>query len=76
MDVASSTEPVSKLTVSDDHTISVSSDLVRARASSIATASATAKATLDDSMKLAYSKLPYKEVSRISMLPFPLLKQV
>ena len=61
-DVASFTERLSKLTVSGGHTKPVSSDLVRARTSAIATAAVTAKATLDDSIKRAYVKLPYKYV--------------
>ena len=68
-DAASSAECLSKLTASGDHTKPVSSDLARARTSVIATAAATAKATLDDSVKRAYVKLPYKGVSRISVLP-------
>ena len=75
MDVASSAQRLSKPTVSCDYTISVSSGLVRARAFDIATASATTKATLDDSVKRAYFKLSYKNVSRSFMLPFPLLKE-
>ena len=46
-----SAERLSKLTVSGDHTKPASSDLVRARTSAIATAAATAKATLDESDK-------------------------
>ena len=75
MDVASSAQGLSKPTVSCDYTISVSSGLVCARAFAIATASATAKASLDDSVKRAYFKLPYKNVSRSFILPFPLLKK-
>ena len=71
VDVASSAESLSKLTVSGDHTKSVSSYLVRTRTSAIATAPATAKATLDDSVKCANDKPPYEDVSRISVLPFP-----
>ena len=71
VDVASSADRLSKLTVSGDRTRPVSSDLARARTPAIATAAATAKATLDDSVKRAYVKLPYKDVCSISVLPFP-----
>ena len=71
VNVASSAERLSKLTVSGDHTKPVSSELARARTSEMATAAATAKATLDDSVKRAYVKLSYKDVSCISVLPFP-----
>ena len=57
--------------MSGDHTKPISSDLARARTAKIATAAATAKATLDDSARRAYVKLSYKYVSRISVLPFP-----
>ena len=67
----SSAERLSKLTVSGDHTKPVSSDLACARTSAIATASATAKAMFDDSVKRACVELPYEDVSRISVLPFP-----
>ena len=71
VDIASSAERLSKLTVSGDHTKPVSSDLSHARTSAIAAAAATAKATLGDSVKRAYVMLPYEDVSRISVLLFP-----
>ena len=71
VDIASSAEQLSKVTVSSDHNKPIYSDLARARTAEIATAAATAKATLDDSVRRAYVKLSYKDVSRISVLPFP-----
>ena len=62
---------LSKLTVTDDRTKPVSSELARARTSAIATAAATAKATLGDSVKRGYVKLPVTGVARICVLPFP-----
>ena len=70
VDIDSSTERLSKLTVSGDRTKPVSSDLARPRTSAIVTATATAKATLDDPVKRAYVKLRNKDVARISVLPF------
>ena len=70
MDVASSAKRLTKLTVSGEHTNYVSLDLVRARTSAIATAAATATATLGDSVKRAFVKPPHKDVARISVLPF------
>ena len=54
VDAASPAECLSKLTVSGDHTKPVSSDLVRARTSAIATAAVTAKPALDYSVERAY----------------------
>ena len=71
VDVASSDNRLSKRTVSDGHTKSVSSDLALARTSAIAIAAAKDKATLDDLVKRAYVKLPHKDLARISVLPFP-----
>ena len=71
MDIASPAKRLSKLTVSGNHTKPFCSDFARARTSEIVTAAATAKATLDDSVKCAYGKLSYKDVSRIYVLPFP-----
>ena len=69
--IASSAERPSKLTVSGDRTKPVSSDLAGERTSELATAAALAKSTLDDSVRRAFVKLFYKDVSRISVLPFP-----
>ena len=69
--IASSAERLSKLTVSGDHTTPVSLDLARARASAIATAAATVRATRDDSVKRAYVKFPHKDVARISLTTAP-----
>ena len=71
VDVASSAERLSKLTVLGDRTHPVSLDLARSRTSAIATAATSAKATLDDSVKRVYVKLPYKGVAHISVPPFP-----
>ena len=71
VDIASSTERLSKLTVSGDRTKPVSPDLARERTAELATAAALAKSTLDDSVRRAYIKLSYNGVSRISVLPFP-----
>ena len=71
VDIASSADRLSKLTVSGDHTKPVSSDLARERTAELATAAALAKCTLDDSVRRAYVKLSHKDVSRISVLPFP-----
>ena len=71
VDIASSAERLSKLTVSGDRTKPVSSDLACKRTAELATTTALAKSTLDDSARRAYVKLSYKDVSRISALPFP-----
>ena len=71
VDIASSAERLSKLTVSDDRTKPVSSDLARERTAELATAAALAKSTLDDSVRRAYVKLSHKDVPRIYLLPFP-----
>ena len=71
VDIASSAERLSKLTVSGDRTKPVSSDLARDRTAELAIAAALAKSTLDDSVRRDCVKLSYKDVSRISVLPFP-----
>ena len=71
VDIASSTERLSKLTLSDDRTNPVSSGLARERTVELATVAALAKSALDDSVRRAYDKLPHIDVSRISVLPFP-----
>ena len=48
VDIASSAERLSKLTVSGDRTKPVSSDLARERTAELATAAALDKPTLDD----------------------------
>ena len=65
VDIASSAERLGKVTVSGDDTKPVCSDLVRARASAIATAVATANSTLDYSVKRAYVKLSHNDEARI-----------
>ena len=59
VDIASSAERLSKLTVSGDRTKPVSSNLDRERTAELATAAALAKSTLDDSVRRAYVKLSY-----------------
>ena len=71
VDIASSAERLSKMTVSGDDTKPASSDLTRERTDEIFTAEALAKSTLNDSVRRAYVTLSYTDVSRISVLPFP-----
>ena len=71
VDTVFSAKRLSKRTVSGDHTIPCCSGLDRARTSAIATAEATAKATLADSIERAYVMLPYNDASPISVLQFP-----
>ena len=71
VDISSSAERLSKLTVSGDRTKPVSLDSARERTAELATAAALAKSTLDDSVRRAYVKLSYKDVSRISVLLLP-----
>ena len=70
-DIASSAEQLRKLTVSGDRTNPFSSDLAHERTAELAAAAALAKSTLDDSVWRAYVKHSYKDVSRLSVLPFP-----
>ena len=53
VDIASSAERLSKLTVSDDRTKPVSSNLARERTAELATAAALTKSTHDDSIRRA-----------------------
>ena len=71
VDIASSAERLSKLTVSGDRTKHVSSDLARERIAELAAAAVLSKSTLDYSLRRAYVKLSYKVISRISVLQFP-----
>ena len=71
VDIASSAERLSKLTVSGDRTKPVSSNLARERTAKLDTPTALAKSTLGDSVRRTCVKLSYKDVSRISVLPFP-----
>ena len=57
--------------MSGDRIKPVSWHLARARTAEFATAAALAKSTLNDSVRRAYVKLSHKDVSRISVLPFP-----
>ena len=70
VDVASSTERLRKLSVTEDSVKPVSSTLARARASAIATADATADARHEASVRRAYVTTGLKDVARTSALPF------
>ena len=71
MDVASSAASLSKLTVTVDRAMPVSSRLARARAAAIAAADAAADARHEASVRREYVTLGLKEVARIATLPFP-----
>ena len=71
VDVASSAERLSKLTVSGDRTMPVPSRLAHARTAAIAAAGAAADARHEASVRRAYVTLCLKEVARIASLPFP-----
>ena len=70
VDVASSAERLSKLSVTEERAKPVSSTLPHARASAIATADATA-ARHEASVRRADVTIGLKDVARISALPFP-----
>ena len=76
VDIASSAERLSKLTVSGDHTKSISSDLTRTRTAEIATAAAMAEATLDDLVWRASLSSPTKAYSASLCCRSPLFEQV
>ena len=69
MDVASSTESLSKMTVTEDHVKPVSSELSRARPSAIATADAVTEANHVAYVRCAYVTISRIDMSRISVLP-------
>ena len=71
VDIGSSAERLSTLTASGDCTKPVFSDLARERTAELAIAAALANSTLGDPVRRAYVKLSHKDVSRISVLPFP-----
>ena len=71
VDVATSAEKVSKLTVSGDRAMPVSSCLAHARADAIAAADAAADARHEASVSRANVTLGLKEVARIATPPFP-----
>ena len=71
VDVESSADRLSKLSVSEDRVKPVSSNLARARTSAIATADATAEARNVAPVRRAYVTIGQKYVARISALPFP-----
>ena len=71
VDVASSAERLSKLTVTGDRAMPVSSRLVPSRSVAIATADAAADARDEACVRHAYVTLRLKEVARIATLPFP-----
>ena len=70
VDVAFTADRLSKMTVTDDRFKPMSSDLARARTSSIATADAAAEAKYVVSVRRAYVTISRKDVPRISVLPF------
>ena len=71
MDVASSAESLSKLTVTVDLALPVSSRLDHDRTAAIAAADAAADARHEASVRRAYVTLGMKDVARIATLPFP-----
>ena len=71
VDVASSAESLSKLTVTVDRAKPVSSRLAHARTAAIAAADAAADAKHETSVRRAYVTLGIKDVARIATLPFP-----
>ena len=71
VDVASSAERLSKLTVTGDRAMPVSSHLAHARTAAIATAGAAADARHEASVRRAYVTVGLKELARIATLPFP-----
>ena len=71
VDVVSSAERPSKLSVTGDRAIPVSSRLAYARTAAIATADAAADARHEASVRRAYVTLGLKDVACIATLPFP-----
>ena len=70
VDVASSAERLSKLSMTGDRAKPVSSTLAHARTAAIATADATADARREASVRRAYVTHGLKDVARISALHF------
>ena len=71
VNVASSAERLSKLSVTGDRAKPVSSTLAHARTAAIATADAVADARHEASVRRAYVALGLKDVARIATLLFP-----
>ena len=71
VDVASSAERLSKLSMTGDRAKPVSSTLAHGRTAAIATAVAAADARHQASVRRAYVSLGLKDVARIATLPFP-----
>ena len=71
VDVASSAERLSKLTLTGDRAMPVSSRLAHARTAAIVTDDAAANARHEASVRRAFVALGLKEVARIATLPFP-----
>ena len=69
--VTPSTERLSKMTVTEDRVKLVSSDFARAHTSAINTAHAAAEANHVTSVRHPYVTVSHKDVSGISVLPFP-----
>ena len=73
VDVASSAESLSKLTVTENRAKPVSSRLTHARTAAIAAADAAADARHEASARRAYVTLGMKDVARIAILPLSLI---
>ena len=71
VDVASSADRLSKLSVTGDRAKPVPSRLAQARTAAIATADAAADARHEASVRRAYVTLGLKDVACIATLPFP-----
>ena len=71
VNVASSAERLSKLTVSGDRAMPVSSRLAHARTAAIAATDAAADARHEATVRRAYVTLGLNEVARIATLLFP-----
>ena len=71
VDVASSVERPSKLSVTEDRVKPVSSNLARARTSAIATDDTAAEGRYEASVRRACVTIAQKDVARIFALPFP-----
>ena len=71
VNVASSAERLSKLTVSGDRAMLVSLRLAQARTAAIAAPDALADPRHEASVRRAYVTLGLKEVARIATVPFP-----
>ena len=71
VDVASSAERLSKLSVTEDRAKPVSSTVARARTSAIPTVDAAADVRYEASVRRGYDMLGLKDIAHISTMPFP-----